>query len=455
MRITIAPLLLSALIGSATCLTASAQHSAYTPPLGTKTLYVPGNDTDAPAPAGYAPFFINYVGRHGARHATGTAELQRLDSFLQEAAGAGALRADGLRLHRMVQTLLAVENSYSSGRLTAIGEAEQYRIGKDMGQEYPGVVRQPDDSLLVVSTPELRTAQSAEQFLKGLASGSRNVTRSPNDSIRLRFFSLSPAYKDFEKIGAWKTAQARLESADSYRSANASILSRLFDSARTTQLLEGKCSAFTKPGAFTMAMYAAAVLAPGLKEELRLAGYQPEDADIFSLISPQEAAALDFVDAARDFFVKGPGLDARGIQVRVAAPLLADFIQSSDEWLAGGRKGADLRFAHAETIAPIAALMGCEGAAVAVTDPFRYAEVWRSDRLIGYSANIQWVFYRDSAGNCLLKVLYNERPIHLPLGASQYPYYSWKEVREYYLRILHSLDADPGRDMYEYLQSLK
>ena len=100
-----------------------------------------------------------------------------------------------------------------------------------------------------------------------------------------------------------------------------------------------------------------AVLAPGLKEELHLAGYQPEDVNIFSLLSPQEAAQLDFVDAARDYFVKGPGLDAEGIQVRVAAPLLADFIVSSDQWLADGKKGADLRFAHAETIAPLAAIM--------------------------------------------------------------------------------------------------
>lgn len=455
----IAPFALPALVY--TTITASAQNS-YNPPLGTKTLYVAGKDTDAPAPAGYVPFFINYIGRHGARHATGTAELQRLDTFLQEAADANALLPDGQRLHRMVRVLLQVEGNYPAGRLTAIGEAEQFHIGRDMGQGYPDVVRQPDDCLEVMSTSEARTVQSAEQFLKGLASASHCITRTPDDSIRLRFFSLSPAYRDFEKKGAWKQAQARLESADSYQSANAAILRRLFDTTWAAHLLQGQLFPFKTPGAFSMAMYAAAVLAPGLKEELQLAGYRPEDADIFSLLSPQEAAALDFVDAARDYFVKGPGLDAEGIQVRVAAPLLADFVQSSDEWLADGKKGADLRFAHAETIAPLAAIMGCEGADSAVTDPFRYAEVWRSDRLMGYSANIQWVFYRRSnrprpAGDddCLLKVLYNERPIHLPVPTSQYPYYSWKQVREYYLHKLHTLDADPGRDMYVYLRTLR
>jgi hypothetical protein len=199
------------------------------------------------------------------------------------------------------------------------------------------------------------------------------------------------------------------------------------------------------------------VIVPGLRQELETAGYKPEETDIFSLLSPKEAEALATVEAARDFFVKGPGLDVEGIQVRVAAPLLADFIKSTDEWLATGKSGADLRFAHAETIAPIAALMGCEGAATAVTDPFRYPEVWRTGRLIGYSANIQWIFYRKQAasGDYLLKVLYNERPIHLPLATTTYPFYSWKAVREYYLQKLQSIDLLPGRDSYGWLRTLK
>jgi len=86
----------------------------------------------------------------------------------------------------------------------------------------------------------------------------------------------------------------------------------------------------------------------------------------------------------------------------------------------------------------------------------RNAEVRRSDRLMGYSANIQWIFYRRGTNDdYLLKVLYNEHPIHLPITTTQYPYYSWKAVREYYLHKLHTINADPGRDMYSYLQTLR
>jgi hypothetical protein len=132
-----------------------------------------------------------------------------------------------------------------------------------------------------------------------------------------------------------------------------------------------------------------------------------------------------------------------------------DFIQSADRWVGAGRKGADLRFAHAETIAPIAALMGCEGAATASVDPMAYGRVWHADRVMGYSANIQWVFYRNGSDDVLVKVLYNERPVGLPILTEQFPYYSWKKLREYYLHKLHTLDLAPGQDMYAWLQQLK
>lgn len=460
---------LGALACSAMCLGAVGQEKkdvlppgtytpplgTYVPPLGTKTLYRPGNDTDAPAPAGYSPFFINYVGRHGARHATGDGEFLRLQRCLQEAADAGALEPEGIRLQRMIAAIAAVEKKYPAGTLTAIGESEQYTIGKDMGDRYPDVVRRPDDCLEIVTTPELRTVQSAEQFLKGLASSAGCVTRSANDSIRLRFFSLSPAYAAFVKKGDWHKAQEQLESSPTCRQVDEAILRRFFRADWVPKLVQGQVEGFARPDAFVMAVYAAAVIAPGLRQELQLLGYRPEDADIFSLLTAQEASELDLIDAAKDFFVKGPGLDSMGIQTRVAAPLLADFIESADRWLAAGHKGADLRFAHAETIAPIAALMGCEGAATAIVDPLQYGRVWHADRVMGYSANIQWVFYRDASDNVLVKVLYNERPVMLPISTESFPYYSWNKLRDYYLHKLQTLDLAPGEDMYAWLQRLK
>ncbi len=476
-------------------LTAASTSHAYAQPLGTKTLYtfasnaasagaVAGREEDPSPPAGYSPFFINHVGRHGARHVTNLKELLSLDHFLQSADEARALRADGERLKKMVYSILEVEKKYPPGGLSGIGGTEQYGIGKRMGDRFSELIRQPGDCLQVTTTPEERTVQSAEHFLEGLAAAPGCLTRITNDSIQLRFFSVSPAYIAFAKRGAWKKIQARLDSSEAVKSVNTAILHRLFDSAFVGHLEQGQLETFGGPAAFTAALYAAAVIVPGLADEIRTAGFRPSDLNIFSLLSSAEAEELAFVDGSKDFLAKGPGIDTNGIQVRVAAPLLADFVQSSDEWLGAGKQGADLRFAHAETIAPIAALMGLEGAATAVNDPFRYTEVWKTGQVIGFSANIQWIFYRKTAekvtrpgggstengstanglsgkesmkpgGDFLVKILYNETPVHLPIATTCFPYYRWDEVRQYYTGKLHNLGLDGGMDRYAYLRDLK
>ena len=36
----------------------------------------------------------------------------------------------------------------------------------------------------------------------------------------------------------------------------------------------------------------------------------------------------------------------------------------------------------------------------------------------------------------LVKVLLNEREAHMPMATDTWPYYKWKDVREYYLKKL-------------------
>jgi multiple inositol-polyphosphate phosphatase / 2,3-bisphosphoglycerate 3-phosphatase len=168
-------------------------------------------------------------------------------------------------------------------------------------------------------------------------------------------------------------------------------------------------------------VYAAACLPPG---------------DIFRLLKPGEADQLALADGAKDFLVKGPGVDVHGIQVRIAAPLLEDFLRTASERLADGKPGADLRFAHAETIAPIAALMGIEGAATPDTDLAHYTDVWQADRVMVFSGNIQWVFFRKPGADDLVEVLFNERPVHIPVPAASFPFYRWVDVKKYYSALL-------------------
>jgi len=52
---------------------------------------------------------------------------------------------------------------------------------------------------------------------------------------------------------------------------------------------------------------------------------------------------------------------------------------------------------------------------------------------------VQFIFYRPKKGkqgDVLVKVLMNEREAHMPMATDMWPYYKWKDVREYYMKKL-------------------
>jgi multiple inositol-polyphosphate phosphatase/2,3-bisphosphoglycerate 3-phosphatase len=474
-------------------------------PGGSKTVYTPEDTTNTLAPAGYVPYYINYVGRHGARHVTSLQELSRLDHFLQGAENSGNLTAEGDTLYARVDRLLSVEKKYTPGDLTQRGREEQYGIGRRMVLHYPSVFSGSKYYLNISWTEEQRTRQSLNAFMRAIPPP---VVEPPMsmDSVHLRFFDLSPAYKTFAKNGPWTKDLDRMLQYPAYQAQLGVLVRRFFvpayaekllaDSsagevtdARTSDATEAdatvagaKASDATKgvkmtkdpkksiagAQAFSEAVYGAAAITAGLKQEILASGWTPQAVDIFSLFSPREAKWLALVGGVKDFLVKGPGMDPDGIQVRNAVPLLIDLLQTTDSSIRHHAGGADLRFAHAETIAPLASLLELEGAVTPTKDLLQYPQIWKVEHIMPFSANIQWILYhadaggKDSAGAkapsaapVLIKVLYNEKPVHLPVATNDFPYYRWEDVRRYYEAKLARIGVRPGQDMYRYLLELK
>ena len=73
---------------------------------GTKKLYQPADTGCALAPQGYEPIFINYVGRHGARHLTSLNDLLLMQQTLNGADSANALTDEGVQLKKMINNPL-------------------------------------------------------------------------------------------------------------------------------------------------------------------------------------------------------------------------------------------------------------------------------------------------------------------------------------------------------------
>ena len=431
--------------------------------LGTKTPYPAPVGVYTSPPAGFQPVFVNYVGRHGARFMTKAGPDVEALRLLETAEGKQGLTKVGLRVRRMVRRLCEIEKGQYEN-ITLLGAEEQQAIGQRMLSRYPAVFT--GKGLDVVVTYKVRTQQSADAFLKAFVGykGPRRFSKLADslDAV-LRFYDLSPAYQRYKKSEGLKKA---FDSLDRDR--------------RTGEAAEAVCERVFAPG-FRAALKPA--------DELRFAGNlydlysvqfslvreTKDSVDLGIAFGAPELAWEDFVSGAQDFLEKGPGRDPLGIQVKVAAPLLVDFVRRMDEVVGRGaaatggseaaqaKGGCDavLRFTHAEAISPFATLLGISEASVPVSDIYDYSKHWRVGEVIPLSANVQWIVYSNGK-EYLIKVLLNEREVSLPLRgvgtgavAGGGPFYRWEELRKYCLERLRVVGADLKGNMVDYLKELR
>ena len=130
---------------------------------------------------------------------------------------------------------------------------------------------------------------------------------------------------------------------------------------------------------------------------------------------PSDAAKYQaFVQDYQDFYNKGPGTtESAGVTYNYVRALREDFFKEVDAIVRGDLShGAKLRFTHAEAIIPLATAMGLKG----VTAPLPAAQSysydnssWRGLYVAPMAVNMQWDVYRNSAGEVLVKMLYNEK----------------------------------------------
>jgi hypothetical protein len=429
---------------------AKAQNCNYNY-LGTKTLYTSPQKKTTPAPADYKPVFINHVGRHGARHLTKEVNTGYAYQFLMHADSAGGLTAQGRQLKQMVMALDQTERGQVKS-ISAEGRAELAGIGKRMFSNYPQVfLGMP--KLNVAFTKEVRTKQSAEAFLVGLKQGFQDsaVIKERTDDVHLRFYDASPIYKAFEANGNWTTAMQTLQRKLDIAAINKQIGERWLSPPLIKTLDPDKLDKLVND------VFGLAAIVPSLKAEIKKAGFSQADTDIASLFTCAELTALSKIDVADDYLKKGPGTNNNGIQVRIAIPLLVDFINTTDNFVKSPTVNAELRFAHAETIAPFAALLGITIANKVATDITKLDASWKSSEVAPLSANLQWVFYsKKGNGELLVKVLLNEQEVHIDgLATGLFPYYEWRSMRAFYMDKLNKLNVRLDDNMDKYLTTIK
>ncbi|HSC36718.1 MAG TPA: histidine-type phosphatase, partial [Chitinophagaceae bacterium] len=343
--------------------------------------------------------------------------------------------ARGIQLEQMTRRFLLIEaGNYEN--ITGLGRNEQAGIAARMLHNYKKAFR--GNGLDVIMTHKVRTQQSADAFLAAFGgyTGKKNYCVVP-DSLdnTLRFYDLSPAYLAFKRSEAVRGPVDSLNKDARTKAAANAVCARIFNPGFANIITEGvvmvpsgQKKKQVDAVSFVENLYDLYCVQLSIPVEMQQKGYNRDSINFGIAFMPQDLEWFSFKNGAEDFLEKGAGTDTLGIQVRVALPLLADFL-SSTEAAIGNKAAPDarLRFTHAEAIAPFATLLGLPQASIPSSSIYQYYAHWKAESIAPLSANIQWILYSNGK-DYLVKALLNEYETALPLPTDTYPFYRWEAV---------------------------
>ena len=331
----------------------------------------------APAPDGYTPFYISHYGRHGSRwHASESVYAGPL-KILRKAAEAGALTP----------------------------------LGRDVLGRVEIIAADADKRIESRSTLVPRCILSMAAFNERLKELNPAIRTTRESSARYMPYMGNNKGLDAQRDRTLKTA----------------------DSVRAARLIPDRLmkSLFSDPE-----FVKREVKKPRkLMEQLLLQAAIMQDVDylgisLYDLFTGEEIYAAWEDENFRRYVMFGPSKRFGDPIIADAKPLLRNIVETAEEVIGGGKElAASLRFGHDVNVIPLLALLGVEGASARVSTPEEAAEVWQVHRVSPMAANVQFIFFRNPAGDVLVRILHNECDAGLPLGGG--PYYRWETFRDY------------------------
>ncbi len=417
------------------------------PCLATDAPYGPPAASEA-RPAGLEPVFIDHLGRHGSRYFTSPKDLEKMLATLEYAHSEGALNRRGKVLEASVRGFLKTSDF---GQVTPLAAEQQKGIALRMYRGNPGLFSYPGGrKVLASATGKKRAQDTRDAFLAELAALSGADPRTDFEVTvstgcqPLRFFDCDADYRTYKKARSWLRTPYYLSLAARARKVSRAVLRGILSTSFLDWLDRGNSApagTFRSSEEMAAALYKIYAMEQELPE--RPFGFR-------KYFDRAQLAWFEYLEDYGDFYEKGPGYPGSDITFAMGRQLLRDFLDTTERAAENqaGSPAAVLRFAHAETVMPMAALMKLSGASrQAGTYPFE-ARRWKSAGVAPMSANIQWILFlrKDGRGH-ELEILLNERPVLIdaPLPHDGY-FYSWPAVRGFYEDLLAGL-AGPAAQL--------
>lgn len=378
-------------------------------------------------PEGFSPVYISHYGRHGSRWAIKEWKYGVvLDEFARQRER-GNLTPEGERVEAMVKALWA-DAEGNAGALTPMGERQHKAIAGRMAARFPALFTD-SARVRVFSSVEPRCIVSMAAFCERL--------KELNPALRIDR-TVSPGNMDFI---AFSTPEAKAAGSDTavWRPHFNHWRDSVVNSRRLMKQLFRHPREIKAPNRLMTLIHDIAIAEQNTT--LRTG--------IMDIFTPDELFALWRV-LNYEMYVKhacAPVTAQAG--PHSARSLLRHIVAEADTALLGynsylsynsyNSPSVTLRFGHDTNLIRLLALMGVEGCDKAESDPDRYHLAWQDFRVSPMGANLQLIFYRNSAGRTLVLLRHNERPVRLtslPAIAQDSYFYDWQLLRQYFRSLL-------------------
>ena len=370
------------------------------------------------APKGYDAFYITHYGRHGSRYQSSDRYARSIWPLLRKADSLGIFTEAGKTFYDDFNAVMTEQHGMY-GMLTELGAQEQRGIARRMASNFPEVFKGKNGRTKVFcqSSTVPRCIVSMTNFAHSLDRNTEGLDyvfcTGENYYKRLAYFpkpspavALADAKEDSLRHAVMKPDE---------------IIRHFFSDPQKAYEMIGD------PYSFEADLYLASCGGHLTDNGVCLLSYFPEEI----LIRNWEARN------ARFYLAYGMSHEMEENQREISRRLLSDFIVRAEEAVDEGNEvAADFRFGHDTSLLPLIGHIGIEG--MNQWPSFDHVNsVWNSSVSICMGSNIQMVFYRNKAGDVIVKLLYNEKETKIPaLEPFCGPYYKWTELKAYLQSLL-------------------
>lgn len=376
------------------------------------------------APGGYKPFYISHYGRHGARNHSSEADFDNVLKLLETAESRGQLTERGKDLLERFRNIYPVLHN-CAGDLCDLGFEQQYKIAHNMYRNYPRVFRKNariDAVSTIVPRCILTMSAFTDQMLK--ENPRLQVYKQASNSAMgyLNPFSLynpdvQPTDEGYNnKYAYWQKEYHRM--CDSLQRPEVVFAPLITDLSLLDEIDDGIH--------LEKALFA---ITAGLQCNGKVSD------DLWEFFPYEERCRMFECYNFRFYSSKGADtLFQKGRQWAFVWRTLQDILDKADSDIASGEYAARLRFGHDIIVMSLLVLLDIDGYNIPAGNSSQVKDVFRSYDF-PMSLNVQFVFYRNCAGDVLVRMMYNERDMALPIADCGTPfYYRWEDLRAFFMQ---------------------